>query len=87
MLTNTEHHWQTNDMVTAVYLSYLGFEYQVYWGVGSCVWQFEKSFDLLSDVEKFSAGHAAVEPKQFNRKFALMKREMFNIDGAPKNKG
>ncbi len=71
--------YKTSDMALVTYLRMLGHAPQAFgWVSGTCTWTFTPAGNMMGEVDKFLAGEALVEPKEYNRLFASSKREMYD---------
>ena len=76
--------YRTSDMALASFLKFSGHEpQQVGWEGDTCYWTFRETPNLLAVVDKFAAGEALVEPKEYNRLFGKTKREFFDSEPNP----
>lgn len=72
--------FRTNDMALVTYLKQCSQHARtVGWAqeTQSAFWVFDESPELLDLVQDFHLGKALVEPREYNRIFALTKREMY----------
>lgn len=75
--------YRTNDMAMVTYLKISGHSVQrVLWEAGTCYWLFRVTEVLLSQVDKFLAGDARIEPREYNRVFNSTKREFYDTQPA-----
>lgn len=78
-ILDPEDFFRTNDMSMATYLKVKGHVTQMIdWKSGTCYWIFRISDLLLDEVDKFLAGEALIEPKEYNRVFTQTKREFYD---------
>lgn len=78
-MLDPEDFFRTNDMAMSTYLKVRGHVAQtVEWQSGTCYWHFRISDLLLDEVDRFLAGEALIEPKEYNRVFTQTKREFYD---------
>lgn len=82
-----EETWETGDMSLAVFLSIAAEQpFDAFWRTrgrrGSCFWKFRDSELLRSRVFEYENGKALVDPREYSRAYAAMKREMFELKEA-----
>lgn len=46
---------------------------------GGCVWLFDQSHKLLEIVDEYEAYECCIEPRDFNRKLGLVRRNMYEF--------
>lgn len=71
--------YRSSDMALVAFLRVIGHTQQsLDWEGGTAFWVFRHSDSLMSDVDSFYADTALVNPREFNSKFAVVKREFYN---------
>lgn len=75
--------FKTEDITLVAYLKVKGFECQSKERKnGGCCWIFTDRLDSMEDIlDEYEAYEAAVEPRDFNRKLALVRRDMYEFLG------
>ena len=70
--------YRCNDMGVVTYLRCEGFTHQVMqWENGTCYWVFRISDSLMTNVELYQSNGAEVNPRDYNRRYAEVKREFY----------
>lgn len=79
--TEDFEHFRTNDMAMATFLRMQGHAVQeIFWETGTCYWRFVVTGQLLKDMSDFQDGRALVDPRTYNRMFAITKQELYRSE-------
>lgn len=67
---------KTNDMGLATYLNLKGFKYRAHWSDNTHWWVFEAAPGITGWYDKWLGYEATVEPREYNRVFGKLKKEL-----------
>lgn len=71
--------YRCNDMGVVTYLRCEGYTAQaMQWENGTCYWVFRISDSLLDHLDRYQGNNAQVNPRDYNRRYAEVKREFYD---------
>lgn len=70
--------YRSNDMGIVTYFKCVDFTAQaMQWENGTCYWVFRITDALLEHLDLYQSGNARVNPRDYNRRYAEVKREFY----------
>lgn len=80
--------YRSSDMGVVTYLMVEGHTTQkVFWDNGTCYWVFRINDALLEHLELYQGDLAQVDPREYNRRYAEVKREFYSTRAQAQSTG